>query len=131
MSIVEISIRTRQSRSGLTHPGDIIEAHPPSRGIGLAAMRSFLWLWVDVSPISSGLLLNESYGQHKRRYYIPLDLLARRFPSLDMGRAVDPSQIYQPFIDVDRRTGLWKSIPNAIPAQDLIIDKTTGKLIYA
>lgn len=125
MAIIEIAVRTIPSQSGLTQPGDIIAARKPHTGVGRKSRQDFLWMWIDVDDLIAVQLLSPSDdGRFKRRYYIPLDRLKMRVPDLDMGRATDPREVYQPFVGLSHE-GERTKIPEAIKASDLIIDKIT------
>lgn len=129
MPIVEVAIRTCRGESGLTQPGDIIVAREPSMGIGRKEMQNYLWLWIEVDDIQA-FLLTESSEQDKREYCIPLDLLKQRVPDLDLARATNPSERYQPFIKCGS-DGLRTSVPEAKQIGDLVYRKSRKAMIYA
>jgi hypothetical protein len=114
--------------------GDILEARPPSTGVGMGEMTRFVWGRVDVSEATAAILLDGT-EVYKRRYYIPLNRLKQAWeaaggPVVDVARLLDPTDAYQPCIPVDPLTGLW--LPGqaiVLNGSGLIYDRTTGKAI--
>lgn len=128
MPIVEIAVSVNNRGPGRVQEGDISVVRKPSIGIGLNEMRWYLWLWIELGDIPA-LILADGYHEHKRRYAIDMFTLKKIRPDIDMGRVTDTFECYQPFVSVDRQTGLFQRLPESLPGQDLIIDKQTGRLL--
>lgn len=113
--------------------GDIIEARPPSLGVGLLEMSRYVWGRIDVTPSVAAVLL-EGSGVYKRRYYVPLTQLRQAWNAagggtVDVARLLDLTDPYQPCLPLDPATGLFLS-PNTalvLNGSGLIFDHLTGK----
>jgi hypothetical protein len=114
--------------------GDIVEARPPSPGIGFMEMSRFLWLRVEgledalVAKFCAGVV-DGAERFDKRRYQIPLARLAAVVPGFDPALARDPSLVYQPFLVVDEESGHYLTAGAPLAAQGLIYDTVTGEYL--
>lgn len=112
--------------------GDIIACRVPGSGIGTAEAHSYLWLRVEGLEENVCARLTDRVEEggaafDKRRYCIPLERLQAVVPTFDIARALDPLDLYQPFLVVDEDgpyTFLTMTPPLA--AEGLIFDKVTG-----
>jgi len=115
--------------------GDIIAIRKPHSVIGSKEVTEFLWLRIEGIEEDLMMLLQdivESTGQpsvvyDKRRYCIPLRKLKKFFPSFDIGRAMDKTDIYQPFIVVDEdEPHIYLADLRPLRIEGLVFDKLKG-----
>lgn len=111
--------------------GDILSCRVPREGVGLKERSEYIWLrvrgkWTDLAELKSSL--NENGTKYeKRRYCIPLERLEQIDPSFDTGRALDLSDDYQPFLPIDKETGLFLFQKNKVyDIKGLVYDKLLG-----
>lgn len=111
--------------------GDIIAIRKPGIGIGLKEMSGYLWLRIEgLEENDMARLIDPIEGFDKRRYCIPFDRLKAIIPSLDINRAKDLNDKYQPFLSVDHDPP-YRFIGTTRPLNihGLIFDKQTGRFI--
>ena len=118
-------------------------ARRPMVGIGLKEAKTFLWLLVDglaawelpelthvlMEPLDPTRLYEppENYTRYdKRRFSIPLERLQTIYPSLDLNRARDENDAYQPFYTLDTDNNLWLTSQPPLQATGLVFDKAYG-----
>ena len=102
----------------LIQEGDIVEAREPTTGIGLEEAHLYLWLRIqgleaaEIPRLKLELteplveVRDDRVDQYfprfdKRRYSIPLEGLRVVAPFLDVARARNPADPYQPFLPID------------------------------
>ena len=115
--------------------GDIVDVRDLSAGgIGMKEANTFLWLRIegleanDMSALSSPLEENGVLFD-KRRHTIPLDRLKVVYPSLDLSRSRDDSDLYQPFYLVDEESFEFLSSSPVFDVSGLVFDKSIGSYI--
>lgn len=104
MALKEVAIAAHNSRSGNTLEGDIIVVRKPLGYVGKKEQRSVIWVLMDDSdlPDPSRLRGDSRLGEtFKHRFNIALADLT----GLDLTRARDTRDAYQPFVTVNRRDG--------------------------
>jgi hypothetical protein len=123
--------------------GDILEVRQPDLGIGLKEAKQCLWLLVDgMEQFEYGELKEGLYepfdatgaydppGDYTRfdrnRYCVPLARLQTVFPSLDLNRARDDADAYQPFYTLDTDNNLWLTGLTPLAIEGLVFDKVNG-----
>lgn len=120
--------------------GDIIAIRKPGSAIGSAEMSRYLWLRIEgleenqmyrlTDPVYSNPADDSSAVFDKRRYCIPLDRLKAITPSLDIARATNLNDKYQPFLGVDEEPPFrFISDVRPVNVHGLIFDKVTGRFI--
>lgn len=111
--------------------GDIIGLRRPGTMIGSAEMHTFLWLRIEGLEENEMVQLTENVaGFDKRRYSIPLDRLKALVPSFDIDRALDPSEMYQPFLLPSVETPYEYVVETrAFNVHGLVFDKQTAEFI--
>lgn len=145
--ILEIAISTRSrsplaSGSELIQEGDIVAIRRPYHTIGTLEGKDFLWLRIygediyDMGIFVKGVEIIDAEGDpvahyDNRRYSIPLERLKEIFPALDLDRARDLNDDYQPFIPIDEDN--YRYIEGAAraeyPLYGLVLDKQTMKFL--
>lgn len=110
--------------------GDIVEARPPSGGIGRLEAGAYLWVRVEVeADLAQVLVQRRSSENWKNRFYIPLARLRDRWPGgFDLGRLRDPRVIYQPCLPIDADFR-FLTAPAPLDAHGLIYDRETGRAV--
>ena len=108
--------------------GDIIAIRKPTNGAGLRELKRYLWLRSEQIEENDWAVLVQSTQYEKRRFCIPLERLKNFVTDFDVEKAMNREIIYQPFMPVDKQTGLWlyKDSCNTIDALGLIYDKKYG-----
>lgn len=118
--------------------GDIIAVRAPSDGIGKLEAATYLWLNIKgleenefadlVKPIFNAA---GSIVYDKRRFCIPLERLQRAAAFLDITRAVDTTDIYQPFLNVDGDFPylFFPRQYSPLDVHGLVFDKDTGRYL--
>lgn len=131
--------------------GDIIEVRYPSIGIGKKEAKEYLWLRVEgleelefdrlKDPLGEPFSKSGDYKRRdgsvkydKRRFSIPLHILKRHLPNLNIDKALDLNTIYQPFFILDEDDQyttdfLFLADKPPLQAQGLIFDKNTNTFI--
>jgi hypothetical protein len=132
-------------------PGDICAIRKPHYVIGLKEASELIWLRIegleendfaelrspnfdaDISEEHTGLLPSEMPDCFdKRRYFIPLNRIKKIYPALDLNRAKDQNDAYQPFITIDfADSGFYYYLAAIKPfnVHGLIFDKVKGEFI--
>lgn len=101
--------------------GDIIECRPDMRCIGQQERHKYIWL--VMSDVDNELRIKQGEKLlYKRRYQIPFARLNDVAP-LDIARAMDPEDEYQPYIDYDDINGEVITHNQPIPIVGLVWDK--------
>lgn len=111
--------------------GDIVAIRHPRREIGTQERKRFLWLRLygldsnELDRLHDRMSLDVDVSYDKRRYAVRLD----RLPGLNMTRALDLNDTYQPFLPVDEDTGqvLAEAAPFAV--WGLVYDKAAGAFL--
>ena len=118
--------------------GDIVAIRKPHFVIGRLEAKPYVWLRlegieeVELHAIQSRLYEGndpEKEGYDKARYCIPLHRIKAVFPSFDIDRALDLTDIYQPFLTIDEDG--FKYLTEIPPFQisGLVFDKSTGEYL--
>ena len=145
---VEIAIST-QSYSPLAsghervQEGDIVTVVGKLRkSRGIKAGKRYLWVRIygEEAALMEALRdhifdldLDGEPGKQfdKKRFCVPLQRLKDQFPALDLARARDPDDDYQPFIPFDEDDFRYLEGPELRPftVWGLVIDKKTMRLV--
>ena len=111
--------------------GDIIVARPPKNYIGFGQM--YRSIWIPVEGLEEGemnqlesRIVEDGVNFDKRRYCVPLLRLKEIVPSFKVNRALDSTDLYQPFLTLDEETGIIFRVDPPLEAQGLIWDKARG-----
>ena len=150
--LIEVAVSTRSySADGggdRVQEGDIVAARivtegPGYAGIGLKEAKTFLWVRLEgVEEDNIQYLIDAVSEEHpgrfeelepsatkldKRRYCIPLSRLQSYFPELDINKACDPNDPYQPFLTIDPEDDKYLTLAPREPlnVEGLIFDKVT------
>lgn len=140
---VEIAIDVENRPPEFKQEGDIATIRPPNIGIGLKEAKNRIWLLVDgleqlefsnfhysvLEPYDAtgAYHPHENYTRYdRRRYCVPLDRLQTVFPSLDLNRARDMNDAYQPFFTLDEDNYLWLTDRIPLSVEGLVFDKVIG-----
>jgi len=139
----EIAIAVFQKAPEHIQEGDLVTVRPPTAGIGMKEAK--LWLWILVDGVGSIMLDAAVYEPYdptgiykprsnyirydKRRYCAPLARIKQLYPALDLDRARDPGDAYQPFYTLDEDSNLWLTDHTPYAAEGLVFDKVKGVYI--
>ena len=139
---VEIAIDVENRPPEFKQEGDIATVRPPYIGIGLKEAKNRIWLLVDgleqlefgdfhysvLEPYdpTGAYLPKENYTRFdRRRYCVPLARLHQVF-TIDLNRARDMNDAYQPFYTMDEDNYLWLTDRIPLSIEGLIFDKVIG-----
>ena len=122
--------------------GDIVAVRPPGSAIGFKEDKVFLWLLVEgleanlfefltmpvIEPFdATGHYDGPTYTEFdKRRYCVPMARLKEVYPALDLDKARDPADRYQPFFTLDTDSNFWLTDQPPLTGEGLVFDKVTG-----
>lgn len=98
MALKEVCIAARTFGEGRAQEGDIIVIREPLGHVGTQEQNDFIWLLVDESELPDPTTLRSSVVGRKFAHRIDLNSL-----DIDVAKARDPQQKYQPFITVGER----------------------------
>lgn len=143
---VEIVVCAHSEVPERRQEGDILAVRRPDIGIGLAEAKLYLWLLVQGLAANEYDHLDDSIyepfdptGEYdprsayplfdKRRYCIPFTRLQAVFPTLDLSKARDTNDPYQPFYTIDEDNNLWLTDRTPLAAEGLVFDKVNGVYI--
>jgi len=138
----EVAIALFSGQGERLQEGDITSVRKPQIGIGLKEAKTRLWLLVQgpqyieyaglkekvTEPIDpTRLYEDQAYIKYdKRRFCIPLARLIQVFPTLDLAKARDLGQAYQPFYTLDTENHLWLTDRIPLDTAGLVFDKALG-----
>lgn len=141
---VVLSLEDADAHTGGTkerkQAGDIIGIRKPLGAIGSGEMHRFLWLWLEGLEENEMTRLTEplyaipgddtSQQFDKRRYSIPLARLQAVVPSFNIARALDVTDMYQPFLLPDLESPFpHLTTPRPLDVHGLVFDKSVGGFI--
>lgn len=119
--------------------GDIVALRNPGEFMGVQEGKRYLWLRIEGLEENEFALLAQQIFEptdpesgdpfDKRRYCIPLDRLEVVYPTLDQGRALDPTDFYQPLILVDSEDLIFIDADPPFQVSGLVFDKATGEYL--
>lgn len=136
----EIAISTG-SRGGSIEQGDILCVRKPVGHCGMAERGRMIWIRVTTELDSTVLdQLGEPFIEsdvlyQKRRYSVPLNRIAEKFPSFDINRALDEGDHYQPFVGTpDTPYGVkgnfqWAETIPPFDIEGFVFDKATMRFL--
>jgi hypothetical protein len=144
--IAEMALAVYSMAPEHVQEGDIMAARAPDIGIGLKEAKRYLWLLIDGLELFEFGALSAAvyepfdptgaYDPHsaytkfdRARYCVPLERLQTVFPSLDLNRARDEADAYQPFYTIDTDNNLWLTDLTPLPIEGLVFDKVNGVYI--
>lgn len=100
MPVYEVAVAARDFGPGRAQEGDIIAVRTPIGRVGKKEQNDFIWFLME-SELTPAELMAEGEGT-KRKYAVNL---ADIDENIDLEKARDPQQTYQPFFSVDTRSG--------------------------
>jgi len=126
MAVVEIAVAMFNSQNPLgARVGSIVLARRPLGRIGTTERRLYMWLQVE-APSEADLLALASpryvdpetrlIVSDKFRWEFPIEAMAKAVAGFDTLRALTRTDPYQPFLNVDARTGLYSPKGAAVAA---------------
>ena len=143
--VAEIAIGLDNRAQEFTQEGDIVAIRAPGIGIGLAEAKLWLWILIDgfelykydelINPVIEPFDATGAYDPpasytkfDRRRYCVPLARL-NQVLTIDLNRARDTADEYQPFYSLDQDNHLWLTDRTPLAAEGLIFDKVLGDYI--
>lgn len=131
---VEIAIAMFNSDNPIgARIGDVIVSRPPQREIGRVERRLYIWIEIDdLADDDAELIAKPQYSDKselievkKARFHMPFDELRKEYSLFDSLRAMNQKEVYQPFLNVDVRTGRISPNKRRRRLSGLLIDKST------
>lgn len=141
--VVEVAIAVTNNKGGWldSFEGDIIAVRDPHFVVGNKEMGNWLWLRLEgleeneMFRLADGIMKEGDHGPtkdtvyDKRRYCIPLDRLKILRPELDLTKARDTDEKYQPILMSDYTTDQRKyylTEEKPLMVQGLVFDRVRG-----
>lgn len=140
--VVEVALACWSAAPEHVQEGDIMARRHPQIGIGMNEAKLFLWLLLEgltaeqyaawkfpiyepYDPLGLYEPKTDYTVYDKRRFNIPFSRLSE-VVSIDLVRARNPLDEYQPFYTIDQSNHLW--LTDSIPLQvsGLVWDKVLG-----
>lgn len=128
MSIREYAINTISLNNEV--PETVLVNRQPLDQIGRSERSVFMWFLVDETGDGRDLQTLKDPVTGDSRYRVTFATLQAEYPFFDIGRATDPNDEYQPFLDPDPATGIIRSVNVPALSSSGVEERVSGAIIF-